>query len=233
MHMIALIPYVSAPVTAPPAEIKFDPLPVIIAVVVFVVLVIIVAIIVYCLHKRKKQMKLDKAKERFDNTIVSETGDSSIVARNPMHEMATPEVSRVRYTNRDGTEEASLSPSYLNPAYNRAPSETVDQEPADVSGIQPVIEGEPARTGSNRTVIDVNSSRYDRLASARGRENPYDNLAESIPRPASKDSSNYDNIGEVSLSPGGGFGFSMVDQPHVSSPQASVREPTWPNTQND
>ena len=214
-------------VTAPPPEErKFDPTPIIIAVVVFIVLVIIALIIAYCVVKRRKRLKLNKSKESFDTRIVSETGDSSVVAHNPMHGMETPEITRVTYSTRNNEAEASI-PAYLNPSYARTPGESdiSSREPVDVSGIQPVVTGEPVQTGSNRTVINFNPHGYDNPAVNRGRENPYDNLSQANAS-ASVKSNNYDSIGESSDS----FRSSMVDQPHLSSPRDSVQEPKWPET---
>ena len=231
MHNVTHNFLFSETVTTQPAEPKFDATPIIIAVVVFIVLVITAAVVTYCVLRRRKQMKLEKSKERFHTRIVSETGDNSIIVQNPMHEMETPEVSRVRYTNTDGTEEASISPAYVNPSYSRVPAETISQEPADVSGIQPLIIREPAQTGSNRTVIQVNSSRYDNLSRDRGVENPYDNISERHQR---VESSPYDTIKPSSIEDShkmeGDFHSAMVEQQHVSSPQASVHEPSWPDT---
>ena len=194
----------------------------------FVVLVIIALIITYCVIRRRKKLKLDKSKEHFDHRIVSETGDSSIVVRNPMHEVGTPEVTRVRYTPGDGEAEASISPSYLNPTYTREPSETgSNREPVDVSGIQPGVKGEPVQTGTNRTVININPRGYEKLAVNRGRENPYDNLTESNTS-ASVKSNPYDNIKD-SGQKDGGYHSTLVEQPHVSSPHDSVHEPKWPD----
>ena len=208
-------------VTAPPPEEqKFDPTPIIIAVVVFVVLVIIALIIAYCVMKRRKRLKLDKSKESFDRRIVSETGDSSIVVSNPMHGMGTPEVTRVSYNAGNREPEASISSAYLNAAYAREHGDNViRREPVDVGGIQPVLAGEPVQTGSNRTVININPRGYDNLAAKRGKENPYDNMYDSI-----RDSGQQ----------GDGFQSTMVEQPHLSSPYDSVHEPKWPDPkQND
>ena len=192
-----------------------------------IVLVIIALHIANCINKRRKRLKLDKSTEQFDHRIVSETGDSSIVVSNPMHELGTPEVMRVRYTAGDGEPEASISSAYLNAAYAREHGDNdIRQEPVDVGEIQPVVARELDQTGSNGTMININLDGYDNLAANSDKENHYDNMTESNAS-ASVKSNLYDSIWD-SGQQGDGFQSTMVEQPHLSSPYDSVHEPKWP-----
>ena len=193
---------------------------------------IIALIVLYIVRKRRRKLKLDKSKEKFGERIVSETGDRSIIVENPMRELGTPNVSRVHYTNSGGYESANISPAYLNPSYSGVVAEASgSREPADISGIQPVINQEPVQTGSYQTVINVNPHQYEKL-----NLNPNDSdHLNSKEMGASRTSNPYDSIKTKQMDGSSerddSFRSTMVEQPHVSSPQAIVEEPKWPDTE--
>ena len=220
-HLNTLILLFSIPAKPTETEKKIDVVPIVIAVVLFVLLIIIGAIVLYCLSQRRKKKKIERSKEPFDNTILSENVDGTVEASNRLHGLVnTPEVPRAHYSNREGNPGVHLERSYDNPLYPR------DHKPNNVAP----SEYEQPR----RSVISVNSNTYDKirvsqLRSGLGDSHQYDNLHPSqwgqegaAGREIREDVVEKEADGpDIFISP-------FAQQGTLSSPTDNQPAPTWP-----
>ncbi len=120
----------------------------------FVALVIVAGVVIYCFLQHKRRKQESAAKESFDNTIVTEHVDGSVVATNRLHGLVhTPELSRVQYANINDSSDGinAVTFAYNNPEYSRGG----EREPV-TNDVSPV-------GGAKKTVINVSSNPYDSI----------------------------------------------------------------------